>query len=281
MIHHIDRPDDPRIASYARVGDHAWLRDRGRFVAEGRLVVSRLLEAWPSAVESILVTPTAHAALPDVVTTVTPAPATAGTPVYVAEASVLQSLTGIDFHRGCLALARRPQPVDAQSLLGAQRVIALEGIGNPDNLGGIFRVAAAFGVQAVLLDPSTADPLYRKAIRTSMGSVFNVPFARLHDWPSGLGRFQTRGLGVVALTPSATAESLAEFAARQHGRLILMLGSEGTGLGGAALAACDHQVRIPICADVDSLNVVVAAGIALHALGSHAEGGVLKRSDRS
>lgn len=268
VIHQIDRPDDPRIAGYARIGDHAWLRDRGLFVAEGRLVVSRLLEAWPSAVESILVTPTAHAALPNAVT--------AGTPVYVAEASVLESLTGIDFHRGCLALARRPQRIDPQSLLDAQRVIAIEGIGNPDNLGGIFRVAAAFGVQGVLLDPSTADPLYRKAIRTSMGAVFNVPFARLHDWPSGLRRFQTAGLAVVALTPGATAEPLAAFAARQHGRLILMLGSEGTGLGAAALAACDHQVRIPICDNVDSLNVVVAAGIALHALGSHADGGVLK-----
>ncbi|HXG54605.1 MAG TPA: RNA methyltransferase [Vicinamibacterales bacterium] len=273
MIHQIDRPDDPRIAGYARVGDHGWLRDRGLFVAEGRLVVSRLLEAWPSAIESILVTTTAHAALPAVSAT--------ATPVYVAEASVLQSLTGIDFHRGCLALARRPQEIDPGSLLASERLIALEGIANPDNLGGIFRVAAAFGVRAVLLDPSTADPLYRKAIRTSMGSVFTVPFARLHDWPSGLQRLQATGLDVAALTPSVTAVPLADFGSRPTGRLILMLGSEGKGLGAAALAACDHQVRIPICDDVDSLNVVVAAGIALHALGSHAEGGVLKRSDRS
>ncbi|HXG69141.1 MAG TPA: RNA methyltransferase, partial [Gemmatimonadaceae bacterium] len=118
----------------------------------------------------------------------------------------------------------------------------------------------------VLLDPASADPLYRKAIRTSMASVFTVPFTRLDTWPASWRRFQEAGFKVVALTPAASAMPLDDFVERPRDRLIVVLGSEGAGLSDAALRACDHRVRITISGDVDSLNVVVAAGIALHAL---------------
>lgn len=255
MVQHVDRLDDPRIADYARVADHAWLRDRGLFVAEGRLIVTRLLGLNPSAIESILVTPAALGALgPDL------APAVS---VFVADASVLHTVTGIDFHRGCLALARRPAPVALASLAAARRLLAIEGIGNPDNVGGLFRVAAAFGVDGMLLDPASADPFYRKAIRTSMGSVFTVPYLRLDRWPEGVASFREAGFTIAALTPRRSATALADFAASVHHRLIAMVGSEGSGLSDAALALADHHVRIPISDRVDSLNVVVAAGVAL------------------
>lgn len=258
MIEHVDRLDDPRISDYARVGDGAWLRDRGLFVAEGRLIVLRLLQTAPSAIESVVVTPPALAALE-------PELKAADARVYAAGASLLHALTGIDFHRGCIALARRPHPPGPAVFTSATRLMALEGIGNPDNLGGLFRVAAAFGVEGILLDPTTSDPYYRKAIRTSMGAIFSVPFTRIVDWPAGLGQFTGAGFTIAALTPHAGAMPLSEFAQSLHPRLIVMVGSEGDGLSDPALAFADHHVRIPTSDAVDSLNVVVAAGIALAA----------------
>ena len=254
MIERIERADDPRLEHYAHVGDHAWLRAHGLFVAEGRLLARRLAAAWPASVASILVSPAAVHALIDA------APET--TPVYVAEPRILEQLTGFDFHRGCLAIGRRPHPVEPGALHGARRLLALEGVANPDNIGGLFRIAAAFGVEGVLLDPTAADPLYRKAIRTSMGSVFAVPFARMTGWPSGLAGFVDSGFTAVALTAKGSVR-VADFAHVHEGPVILMLGSEGRGLTDAALALATHRVRIPIDDAVDSLNVTVAAGIAL------------------
>lgn len=254
MIEQIARADDPRLAQYAHVGDHAWLRDRGLFVAEGRLLALRLIAQWPASVESILVSPAAADALKDAVPR--------GLPLYVAGEAILERLTGFQFHRGCLAIGRRPQPLGLEAHYGASRLLALEGIANPDNIGGIFRVAAAFGVEGILLDPTTADPLYRKAIRTSMGAVFSVPFARIPDWPSGLTALSDKGFTLAALTPRGSTK-LEDFACSHSGRVILMLGSEGSGLSDAALALARDRVRIPIDDSVDSLNVIVAAGIAL------------------
>jgi tRNA G18 (ribose-2'-O)-methylase SpoU len=255
----IDRPEDPRISPYAHIGDHAWLREHGFFVAEGRLLAQRLIAEWPSSIHSLLVSPTASAALQGAVPP--------DLPVYVANPSVLQGVTGINFHRGCLALGRRPQPLEPEAFAGARRLVALEAIANPDNVGGIFRVAAAFGIEGILLDRNTADPLYRKAIRTSMGSIFSVPFARINDWPLGLrGIAACGGLEIVATTTRRQATPLSVFAQGSHHRLIVMLGSEGTGLSDAALRLANHEVTIPTRTAVDSLNVVVAAGIALATL---------------
>jgi len=258
-LHHLD---DPRVADYAKVGDPAWLRDHGLFVAEGRLVVRRLIEVGRFDIESILTTSTALKTLGDRVDALE-------CPVYVITPAALESLTGFDFHRGCLALARRPlaePPLD--TFAAAHRLLALEGVGNPDNVGGLFRVAAAFDVGGALLDPASGDPLYRKAMRTSMGAALGVPYARARAWPNELLRFRERGFQIVALTPMASAMPLAAFAAAtaSDDRLVVMVGAEGAGLSATALDAADVHVRIPISSQVDSLNVVVAAGIALASL---------------
>ena len=143
----------------------------------------------------------------------------------------------------------------------------LEAVANADNVGGIFRNAAAFGAGAVLLSPACCDPLYRKAIRTSMAAVLRVPFARCDDWPQDLVRLRDRGFRIVALTPREPAAMLADFAARPRPeRVALLAGTEGAGLSAAAEQLADERVRIPIESAVDSLNVAVAVGIALHAL---------------
>lgn len=261
MIHSIARLDDPRVAAYARVGDPAYLRASGLFVAEGRLVVRRLLEADRYAIESVLVTPAALTALADVLSV--------DRSVYVAEPTLLTAITGFNFHRGCLAIARRPAPLAGTDVAtpfvndSAARLVALEGIGNPDNVGGIFRVAAAFGVAGVLLDPASGDPLYRKAIRTSMGAVLQVPFARCARWPDALSDFQRSGFRVLALTPRADASPMDILHPGNDERWIVVAGAEGAGLSDAALATADVAVRIPMAPGVDSLNVTVAVGIVL------------------
>ena len=259
MIQQIDRLDDPRVAAYAHVGDPAWLLANRLFVAEGRLIVRRLFELARYEVESVLVAPAALAALADVLPD--------SCVVYVADPPLLAAITGFNFHRGCLALVRRPS--DVTNPLGVpppMRLIGLEGVGNPDNVGGIFRVAAAFGVDGVLIDPTTADPLYRKAIRTSMGAVLQVPFARAEPWPQALSGLKDDGFRVLALTPHGDARPLDDVARQPPARWIVLAGAEGPGLSEAALAMADVHVRIPTTTAVDSLNVAVAVGIAVSRL---------------
>ena len=149
-------------------------------------------------------------------------------------------------------------------LSAARRVVVLEDVGNPDNIGGIFRNALALGAECVLLSPRCCDPLYRKAIRVSIGATLRLVFAYIDDWPEGLERLRAAGLTLVALTPEATATDIAELASRQPQRVALLLGTEGPGLSGAAKARADVRVRIPLAPGTDSLNVATAAGIALH-----------------
>lgn len=260
MIHRVGG-DDPRLEPFRHVGDPSWLARRQLFVAEGRLVVERLLTSGEYELESIVVTPPALAALQAIL-------AVASCDVYLCESPVLEGVTGFHFHRGCLALARRPPARDTSDLLRAHRLVALEAIGNPDNIGGIFRTAAALGAGGIVLDPTTGDPLYRKAIRTSMAATLKVPWVRLSAWPDGLNAFRDATFTLIALTPHPSALTLREFA-RNHAaadRLMLMLGGEGPGLSPRALAMADARVRIPVDPAVNSLNVVVAAGIALERL---------------
>jgi tRNA G18 (ribose-2'-O)-methylase SpoU len=255
MIVHIASADDPRIGEYARTGDPAWLAAAGLFVAEGRILVARLIASGRFPIHSILLTPTALGGFGGAIDV--------GAPVYVAEPTVLEQITGIQFHRGCLALARR-EVVVAPDVFGHARVVlALEGVGNPDNVGGLFRVAAAFGVDGLLIDSATGDPFYRKAVRTSMGAVLTLPFERVSSWPAVLDAYKARGFRVLALTPRADARPLADVACDPRSPMIVLVGSEGAGLSEAALRLADVQVRIPTTATVDSLNVTVAAGIAL------------------
>jgi len=261
MVERIDGEADPRIDAYRAVGDPASLERDGLFVAEGRLVVERLLEdAWFD-VHSVAVTPAALEALRSALGQ---HPALN---VYVCEPAVLRAVTGFHFHRGCLALAyRKLRTISPSGLLAASRVLALEGVTDPDNVGGLFRTALAFGVDAVLLDRDAADPLYRKAIRTSMAATLRVPFVRLEPWLDGLASIRAGGCELVALTPSPDAVDLADYAPRAGNRLVMLAGAEGSGLSEATLAAADVRVRIPVDPRADSLNVVTAAGIALHAL---------------
>ena len=255
MIIQVGNPNDPRIAAYGRVADARWLKTAGLFVAEGRLVVERLLASERFRLHSILVTPAALQALGG----------GAGllAPVFVAEREVISRIAGFDFHRGCLALAERPAETPSPELDAATRVLALEGVADPSNVGGLFRVAAAFGVDGLLLDPATADPFYRKALRTSMGAVLHLPFARLAPWPGAIADYQARGFRVLALTPREDAPRLAEVARSHTGPVIVLVGAEGAGLSAGAMEAADVLVRIPTSTAVDSLNVSVAAGIVL------------------
>jgi tRNA G18 (ribose-2'-O)-methylase SpoU len=251
---------DPRVSEYAHVGHPEWLLAHGIFVAEGRLVVRRLLESDAFIIRSVLVTPTALSALEDVLNTTC-------CPIYVCEQETMNQIAGFNFHRGCLALAERPAEIDPSDRFhSARRLLALEGVGNPDNVGGLFRVAAAFGVDGVLLDRRSSDPLYRKAIRTSMGAVFRVRFARSDSWLDAITSIA--GADIIALTPAASAINLGNYISRRSARrpIVLMVGAEGPGLSPHALAAATTAVRIPIADNVDSLNVVVAGGIALAAL---------------
>jgi tRNA G18 (ribose-2'-O)-methylase SpoU len=180
----------------------------------------------------------------------------------------MNGITGFNLHRGCLALGERPQPCAWRTVThGARRIVALERIGNADNVGSVFRSASAFGVDGVLLDERSTDPLYRKAIRTSMGAALTMPFARAEPWPDVLRDMARDGWAVLAMTPASSAPSLEtvvrEIAARP---VVVVAGHEGEGLSDAALEACTHRARIPMAEGVDSLNVAVAASIALYEL---------------
>lgn len=258
MVEPIARLDDPRVEAYTHVGDPRWLQSHNLFVAEGRFVVRRLLEERRFPVHSLLLTPTAYAGLADAVTD-------ERTPVYICDQQALNALTGFNFHRGCLAIAERGHAsVPLESLFDQAVLVGLEGVGNPDNVGGVFRNALALGAGGVLLDSASADPLYRKAIRTSMGAALRVRFARLEDWPAGLERCRAAGFTIAALTPAADAIDIQSLASsRPPGSLLLLAGHEGHGLSEAAIAASDVRCRIPIDPRSDSLNVAVAVGIAL------------------
>lgn len=265
----ISGPDDPRVAQYADIGDHERLCAGGVFVAEGRLVVERLIadeleKIGRFSLQSLLLNEAAFRALEpkarqlgDTVT------------VFVGAARDFETLTGYNFHRGCLGLASRSAALLLDDLLATARsLVVLEEIGNADNVGSIFRNAAAFGVDGIVLSHGCADPLYRKAIRTSMAATLRVPFSAAppgEGWCDTLVRFRSAGFQIVALTPDESAQDLDGFVrGTLHQRIALLFGSEGAGLSSAAEEIADVRVRIGIRPDVDSLNVAVAAGIALH-----------------
>jgi tRNA G18 (ribose-2'-O)-methylase SpoU len=253
----IDTLEDPRVADYGLIGDQARLLERNLFVAEGRLVVRRLIELqqWPIA--SILVTAPAAESLVDVL------PLT-GAPIYLADQAVMNDLVGFNIHRGCLAIGRRPATPTLDRIAAGplSRVLVLEGVNNPDNVGGLFRSAAAFGVELVVLGPECGDPLYRKAIRTSMAASLFVPFVQAPQWPGAIRDLRVDGFTVVALTPNRTAAPIEEVF--PHSKLALLVGSEGGGLTAGAMQAATIRIRIPTTADVDSLNVTTAASIAMY-----------------
>ena len=253
--------DDPRLDAYRDVAAPDALVARGLFVAEGRLVVQRLAEAPAHRLQSLLLTETAASAMAS-----TLALLDAETPVYVVAQAVMNGVVGFNIHRGCLGLAHRPAPRTEADLplATARAVVVAEGVNNPDNVGGLFRNAAALGASAVLLGQGCGDPLYRKAIRTSMGAVLGLPWAAASTWPGALDAVRAAGLAVVACTPDPEAPSLYEVTLPR--RAAVLVGAEGDGLTAMARSRADLAVRIPMHGTMDSLNVATAAAVVLSAL---------------
>ncbi len=186
-------------------------------------------------------------------------------PVYRVSQALMTTVTGFHFHRGALASAeRRPHPDLATVVERADLVLMAEGVTDNENLGALFRNAAAFGVGGVVLDSTSADPLYRRSVRVSMGQVLRLPFTRVGDSVEAIVRLQGLGFEILALTPGGSAEDIRTVARRP--RQVLLVGAEGPGLSGAALRAADRRLRIAMTCDVDSLNVATAAAVALHHL---------------
>jgi tRNA G18 (ribose-2'-O)-methylase SpoU len=252
----ITDPDDERIADYRALTDvelrTRWEPPHGLFIAEGDLVLRRALKAG-YRLRSVLVDAKRVDQVADL----------GLEPVYAASQDVLEQTTGFHVHRGMLASFHRQPPRNAPDVLAAARRVAiLEDVNNHTNLGAIFRGAAALGMDAVLLSPACADPLYRRSVRVSMGEVFAVPYARLDPWPAALDEVRSAGFSLLALTPADDALPIQYLDAERRRRPALLLGAEGSGLSRRALAASDVRVVIPMQAGVDSLNVAAAAAVA-------------------
>lgn len=270
MIITIESADDPRIAEYVGLTDVA-LRTKieqpaGIYMAESQNVIRRALaaghrprsflmeERWLEAMRAEI---SAHPELP----------------VFVAASEVLDSITGYHLHRGPLAAMHRPDMpsvanvlAGARAGLGARRVVVLEDIVDHTNVGAAIRSAAALGMDAVLVTPRCADPLYRRSVRVSMGTVFQLPWTRIEPWPAGIAQLRELGFTVAALALSDDSISLDELAADPPEKLALVLGTEGDGLSARTVAGADIVVRIPMAHGVDSLNVAAAGAVAFWAL---------------
>jgi tRNA G18 (ribose-2'-O)-methylase SpoU len=250
----IDSIDDVRVADYAGL--------RGKesseyLIAESAAVVERLV-ASRLEVRSFLLTPKAFERLADVV-------ARSTAPVFVADPEVMAAIAGYDVHRGILASAKRPAPVRLADVLAtARRLVVLEGSNDHENIGVVARSARALGIDALVLDPSCADPYYRRAVRVSMGEILHLPIVRCTTWPEPLHEIADAGFETWALTPDASATPLSGLAVPH--RVAIVAGAEGPGLSAAALAHIRTHVRIPMHHGVDSLNLGHALAIAMAAV---------------
>lgn len=258
MIETVADPDDPRLEPYRSVRERDLVGRSGLFIAEGRVVLEKLIASGRHPVRSVLVAEKRIAGLSEVL-----AGLPAAVPVYAAGQAVMDRVVGFPIHRGILAVGERAETPAATLLAGLPQtalVVALSAIANHDNMGGIFRNAAAFGADAVLLDADCCDPLYRKAIRVSVGAALTVPFAKLPPGADLVGTLEGAGFEVLALSPRGEVE-LDEVA--PAARTALLLGAEGPGLAEAALSRA-RTVRIAMAGGFDSLNVATASGVALH-----------------
>ncbi|GII56748.1 rRNA methyltransferase [Planotetraspora thailandica] len=271
MVIPVEDAADPRLADYTRLRDVDLRKSmegaQGLFVAEGEKVIRRAVGAG-HPVRSVLTTAKWLGQLADVTRDVT---------VYLVSDEVMEGVTGFQVHRGALAsMERLPLPPVPEVLAGKdsrtgppRRIVVLEDLVDHGNVGAIFRCAAALGVDAIVLSPRCADPLYRRSVKVSMGAVFAIPYARMTDWHDGLAEIRAAGFQLLALTPDRHATALGDAPLKE--RVALMLGSEGDGLSSHWLHEADLPVRIPMSETamdlgVDSLNVVAAAAIACHSL---------------
>lgn len=255
--------ESPGLADYSRLTDVVLRRVSepagGLYIAESAKVIERALAAghrprsvllqqkWLSEIE----------------------PMVAGFdgPIYVGDSPLLEKLTGFQMHRGALAAMHRPPLASvADTVEGARRIVVLEDIVDHTNVGAIFRSVAGLGADAVLITPRCADPLYRRSVRVSMGTVLQVPWTRIPEWPEGAAQLKTLGFHIAALALDDTAVELGDFAASAPDRVAILLGTEGDGLSHRALREADSTVTIPMLHGVDSLNVASATAVALYAL---------------
>ena len=257
----IEDPEDPRIAAFRDIRERDLVGREGLFVAEGAVVVTVLAASRHHRAVALLIDERRIEGLSAVLDRLPE-----DVPVHVAGRTVIDAVAGFPLHRGILAIGRRAEPIAAAALLdrlaGPAVVVVALGIANHDNVGGLFRNAAAFGADAVLLDAECCDPFYRKAIRVSVGHVLTVPQARLDRGADPVGLLADRGFEVLSLTP-AGPERLADVV--PAARTAILLGTEGPGLPAAVLART-RGVAIPMAPGVDSLNVAVTSGIVLHHL---------------
>ncbi|WP_406306045.1 RNA methyltransferase [Streptomyces sp. NBC_00879] len=279
----VEDPDDPRLRDYTGLTDVELRRKRepaeGLFIAEGEKVIRRAKDAGYE-MRSMLLSAKWVDVMRDVIDEL-PAP------VYAVSPELAERVTGYHVHRGALAsMQRKPLPTADELLLTARRVVVMESVNDHTmglqdsagqriavfegfvdhaNLGAAFRSAAALGIKAILLSPDCADPLYRRAIKVSMGATFTLPYARLEDWPGGLDTVREAGYNILAMTPDEKATPLDELDPGRFERCAIMLGSEGHGLSTYALRAADEWARIPMAAGIDSLNVAAASAVAFYA----------------
>lgn len=262
-LQHVTDADDPRLDDYRDLTDTALRRVRepegGLYIAESAKVIARAIGAghrprsvltqqrWVAGIEEIL--------------------GDADVPVYLVPDEVAESVTGFAVHRGALASMHRPAlPALADVVRGASLVLILEDLLDHTNVGAAFRAAAGLGADAVLVSPRCGDPLYRRSVRVSMGTVFQVPWTRIDAWPDAAASLHDAGFELAALALNEDAVPLDQYAAERPERLALLLGTEGAGLSAQALKAADAVVTIPMSGGVDSLNVASAAAVALWAL---------------
>jgi len=253
---------DPRLADYSHLTDVALKKaqgtEHGLYLAESALVLERALRAGHRPRSVLALGGTVDEAVALVGDDV---------PVFSGPGELLAELTGYILHRGLIASMHRPALPSVESLLqGARRVVVLENVVDPTNVGAIFRSVAAIGADAVLVTPRCSDPFYRRAIRVSMGTVLQVPWTRVGDWTSTRELLAASGFHIAALALSDDAVSLKDFAATAPERVALVLGTEGEGLTAEAMAAADTIVQIPMAHGIDSLNVAATAAVAMFAL---------------
>ena len=261
MIQRVAGADDPLLHDYVALTDVALRRVRepvdGLFIAEGETVIRRALRADYTP-RSFLLAERWLVGLDDIIAS------RPELPILVADEDVLQSVTGYSVHRGALASFHRPiEHALSEVVATARRVVVLEDIVDHTNVGAVFRSSAALGVDAIVISPRCADPLYRRSVKVSMGAVFTVPWTRADHWPDAIDLLRERGFATLALTPQGET-SLRDVAHSE--RWALLLGTEGTGLSAEALARCDTGVRIPMSSGIDSLNVAAAAAVACYEL---------------
>jgi tRNA G18 (ribose-2'-O)-methylase SpoU len=262
-VERVETLDDPRVDFYRELREGRLLDGQGLFVAESRGVVRRLLRGRRFSIRSLLVS---HQALADLQSELA---ALADPPlVLLASHALLNQIAGYHVHQGCLALVERGTPLAPGALLqevapSRGLLVGIERLGDPANVGSVFRNAEAFGADAVLLAPGGADPLFRKAVRVSMAATLEVPFSRVPEWPAGLEKLRAEGYRVLACVADPDATPLERFE-RDSSRVVLLFGNEAAGLDPATVATADASLTIPMARGADSVNVATASGIVLH-----------------